>query len=151
MNRKDAKHTGGSHAQTWPATAILKACKASATGEELLEGYSYIQQAKPEHAVGGDHTQQVRAYRMTKGVLFKRRPFISSGGYVGLVPSHSEPGDLVCVLPRPVVLCRRRNGRGYTLVGEAYVHNIMDGEFVQKAHEISAFDGYGCSEFQSFR
>ncbi len=38
----------------------------------------------------------------------------------------------------PYVL--RKNGQGYQLIGEAYVHGIMDGEFVEKEHNSETFD-----------
>src|SRR5438045_3502759 len=62
-----------------------------------------------------------------------------AGGYMGLVPPLTEVGDLVCVFhgaQTPFVLRRCddsvagqvTDGRDFSLVGECYVHGIMDGE-----------------------
>jgi hypothetical protein len=77
------------------------------------------------------------------GDEFKRRPFISSQGYVGVVPSHSKPEDVICIFygcVKPFVL--RRSGSGFELIGEAYVHGIMDGEFVERKHDSEIFTIY---------
>ena len=54
------------------------------------------------------------------------------GGYVGLGPNTSQPGDKIVILlgcATPLIL---RNVQGhYELVGECYVHGIMHGEAMQ--------------------
>ncbi|RAH52211.1 HET-domain-containing protein [Aspergillus piperis CBS 112811] len=65
-----------------------------------------------------------------------RRLMISSKGYIGLVPPKTQEGDLVCVLfgcSVPVIL--RKQGSHYILIGESYVHGIMDGEAIQMMNE----------------
>jgi hypothetical protein len=60
-------------------------------------------------------------------------------GYVGFVPKRSRAGDLVFVLMGsdvPLVLRRCEEGM-YRLVGECYVHGIMEGE---------AMDAFGKGE-----
>lgn len=50
-------------------------------------------------------------------------------GYVGCVPEHARPGDVICVLlgcSAPMVL--RPIEDHFTVIGECYVHGIMDGE-----------------------
>ncbi|CZR69946.1 uncharacterized protein PAC_19847 [Phialocephala subalpina] len=52
-------------------------------------------------------------------------------GYVGFAPKLSQRGDIICVLQGcniPVVL--RPCGEIYNLVGECYIHGIMEGETV---------------------
>lgn len=67
--------------------------------------------------------------------------FITARGYLGLGPLNSKPGDEVCVLegaPVPYVLRSAGNLHGmttdkqrhFTLVGEAYVHGVSDGEWI---------------------
>lgn len=61
------------------------------------------------------------------------RPFLSESGYVGLCPDTSEPGDEIHIplgLHVPIVVRQVENGL-YTLVGEAYVQGIMDGELFE--------------------
>jgi hypothetical protein len=50
-------------------------------------------------------------------------------GYAGLVPGSAKVGDAICLLDGgcvPFVL--RKSDTGYRLVGECYIHGIMDGE-----------------------
>ncbi len=75
-----------------------------------------------------------------------RRFVVSKKGYFGLVASEVRPGDLICILfggQTPFVLRKVANlsnalmggskylgggGHVYQLMGECYVHGIMDGE-----------------------
>ncbi|CZR55536.1 uncharacterized protein PAC_05424 [Phialocephala subalpina] len=80
----------------------------------------------------------LRAIETRGGCIFGRRFCISSRGYFGLMPATACEGDMICVLLRgevPFVL-RRRNDRDqgfYQMIGECYVHGIMDGEVVKDA------------------
>ena len=58
-------------------------------------------------------------------------------GYLALVPRKATPGHLVCVLRGgnvPFIL-KWREDEYFELVGEAYVHGIMDGEIVRDAQK----------------
>ena len=60
-----------------------------------------------------------------------RRAFITKSGWVGLGPSHMEPGDEVALLyggKVPYALRKEQNG-AHSMVGETFVHGIMYGEF----------------------
>ena len=65
------------------------------------------------------------------GTIFaSKRLITTTRGYVGAVPSSTRSGDLVFVLPgarMPFILSAKSDGK-FTLVGEAYVHGIMQGE-----------------------
>jgi hypothetical protein len=76
-------------------------------------------------------------------VTSNRRIFKTKRGYMGLAPETAEVGDRVCVLfgaKVPHILREERAGEGttgdaaakdggcYVLVGDAYVHGLMDGE-----------------------
>ncbi|KAK7949236.1 uncharacterized protein PG986_010122 [Apiospora aurea] len=55
-------------------------------------------------------------------------------GYLGTGPAAVQRGDVVCVFMGgavPFILRPRQKGDGYTLIGDAYVHGIMDGELVR--------------------
>jgi hypothetical protein len=71
-----------------------------------------------------------------------RNPFLTSSGYLGLGPSGLKPNDLVVVflgVETPFVL--RASGEGqYKLLGEAYVHGIMDGEFTKSISDKEIFE-----------
>ncbi|KAH8665064.1 heterokaryon incompatibility protein-domain-containing protein [Tricladium varicosporioides] len=57
-------------------------------------------------------------------------PFVTEAGYLGIGPSNIEVDDWIVILQGvelPLALRRKENGR-YRLLGESYVHGIMDGE-----------------------
>lgn len=63
---------------------------------------------------------------------FKRRPFVTTKGYLGLGPDDIKAGDVIALVMRsqvPFVLREIADGK-YKLIGEAYVDGIMDGEAV---------------------
>ncbi|KAF6819635.1 heterokaryon incompatibility protein [Colletotrichum musicola] len=86
--------------------------------------------------------QALRAGNVSEGVkyasvastkLHRRRPFRSGRGYLGLGPLATAAGDSVWVIPgadAPFIL-RPKEGGGFLVVGEAYVHGIMSGEFAE--------------------
>jgi hypothetical protein len=119
-------------------------CRPSSSGIELFEAYTYINNGSQDPSgLLGEFSFSVSAYRVLMGDQFNRRPFISTQGYVGLIPCHSKPGDVICILYGCVVpFVLRKNEVGYQLVGEAYVHGIMDGEFVEKNPNRETFDLY---------
>jgi hypothetical protein len=73
-----------------------------------------------------------------------RRPFSTKGGRIGLGHRSIKAGDMVCIFKtapvplvlRPPSLAGESEHGAYTLVGEAYVHGIMNGEaFFMAAQE----------------
>jgi hypothetical protein len=69
---------------------------------------------------------------MEKFVL-GRRFFISKSGHFGLAPRAAQPGDVIVILfgMEIPLICRKNGDSGYRIVGESYVHGIMDGELIQ--------------------
>lgn len=58
----------------------------------------------------------------------------TSNGYYILGPKIMEPGDLVCVLKgAQIPFCLRPWGGKYLLVGECYMHGVMDGRLMETA------------------
>ncbi|PMD19512.1 HET-domain-containing protein [Hyaloscypha hepaticicola] len=85
--------------------------------------------------------KEERSYRHFMGKMSNRRPFRSRNGYVGLGPVHMLPGDVLCIVlgaQVPYILGHSEAHR-YQLLGEAYVHGIMDGEFMEKDPVIKEF------------
>ena len=83
-----------------------------------------------------DVRQPSRIYRKMQ-IAFRaavegRRFAVTSKGYMGLFPRTTEIGDSVCVFLGSHIpfVVRRRGGGEFELVGECYVHGIMDGEIV---------------------
>jgi hypothetical protein len=69
---------------------------------------------------------------------FLKRLFRTDGGFLGNGPEDIEAGDEVWVLAgsrRPAVLRKLNNGNRM-LVGEAYVHSLMYGEFIGLSRDI---------------
>jgi hypothetical protein len=121
----------------------LVRCRPSPDGGELLEAYEGIRDGPDEE--DSKKGNKIVTYRVAMGDMFKRRPFMSSQGYVGILPSHAEAGDLICVFYGcilPYVLRKRTAGPGYELVGEAYVHGIMNGEFLENDRPTKTFEIY---------
>ncbi|EPE33782.1 hypothetical protein GLAREA_06795 [Glarea lozoyensis ATCC 20868] len=60
-----------------------------------------------------------------------RKLFISDEGWLGLAPMNSVPGDRIALLEGgrvPFILRPTGNENQFEMVGDAYVHGIMDGE-----------------------
>jgi hypothetical protein len=71
-----------------------------------------------------------------------RRFFLTHNGYMGVGPRNTEMGDQVVILkggPLPFILRRDRSPKNadlaneecFTLIGEAYVHGLSDGEGIR--------------------
>ncbi|KAK3381710.1 heterokaryon incompatibility protein-domain-containing protein [Podospora didyma] len=74
------------------------------------------------------------------------RPFVGDKGYMGLVPDVAEKGDVIVIFRGakfPYVLRKKVNGKHggmHELVGEAYVHGVMYGEYVAEGPEWQRFE-----------
>jgi hypothetical protein len=78
---------------------------------------------------------------------FRRRLIVTQKKYLGLAPEHVTPGDVVTILmgaQLPIIL--RGVDSHYVLIGEAYVHGIMDGEAAPK--EESEVHAVSSEEFE---
>ena len=59
-----------------------------------------------------------------------KRFCVTKDGYVGLIPLRARRGDVICVLlgaTVPFVIRKKSNGN-FLLIGECYIHGLMDGE-----------------------
>ncbi|CAD6447755.1 cf9b8c6c-2e22-4f7d-ae71-1c3655b0a70b [Sclerotinia trifoliorum] len=87
---------------------------------------------------------QTAAYASYKNAMAyqqNRRPFISTQGYVGLLPGHSLPGDVIIIIfgaVQPFVV-RSVGEDKWELIGEAYIYGIMDGEFMESDFKTEEF------------
>ena len=74
-------------------------------------------------------------------VALDKRFCVTRQGFIGLVPEHAMSGDMICIFKRArVPFLLRQNAevgiRGtstqtYFLVGECYIHGMMDGEMMK--------------------
>jgi hypothetical protein len=70
----------------------------------------------------------------TQRACTNRRFFATSGGRIGLGPIDIKIGDSVCVLyggPVPFIIREHVDDRPCHLVGDAYIHGLMDGEAIK--------------------
>jgi hypothetical protein len=79
-----------------------------------------------------------------KNAMSSRVFFFTRSGLIGLAPSAAKENDLLCIFfggKTPFLI--REMEKGFQLIGECYVHGIMDGE---------AMDGYifGIYQVQDF-
>jgi len=123
--------------------SILECCQAAYDG--------FVRREKlPRFSIETDlHDDKTNAWNASYYAslmlrLHSRRPFISNTGYVGLAPSNVAEGDHICILlgGRTAYILRPELSAGsdaYTVVGEAYVHGIMYGEFMKSDPKIGSF------------
>jgi hypothetical protein len=70
-------------------------------------------------------------------IMRSRSFFSTTDGYVGLGPEFILPGDSICLIygMRTPFIIRKREPKGYFLVGECYVHGAMYGEALSRGKE----------------
>lgn len=69
--------------------------------------------------------------------------FINTERYMGLAPQATQPGDRICILygrRTPYIQRPHPNKSTYRLIGDAYVHGIMDGEAFELRDKYSLPD-----------
>lgn len=80
-------------------------------------------------------------YQAALGYMAPHRKFFTTKkGTIGLGPRSMRPGDLVCILSGcrvPFIL--RAEGPNFRLVGESYVHGLMEGQAVKDGLETHEF------------
>jgi hypothetical protein len=76
--------------------------------------------------------------------LMDRRPFITENGYVGVGPAGILPGHVVSIFfgaHVPYVIRQESESPlQFSLVGDAYVYGIMDGEFMATEYRNEVFE-----------
>ena len=111
--------TGESMATAW--TATLTAGRLSNTSS-AKRGLAESQTPKYQ-----------RSLAVAQRSCYGRRQFFTENGYMGIGPAAIKEGDLVCVLLGgcvPYILRPTDTENMYKLVGESYVHGIMNGEVI---------------------
>lgn len=75
-------------------------------------------------------SQDLLFLHFVRGSLRRRTFFEAANGHIGLAPKSTRPGDEICVIlgcQTPLIL--RSDGRGTRrIVGQCYVHGVMEGE-----------------------
>jgi hypothetical protein len=94
---------------------------------EAFWGWSYV---TPSLDPAVKQQGQVVGFSMLNRLLH-RSLFVTEKGYIGLGPAKIQNGDMVCIIYGcSVPLILRAQNDHHILVGEAYVHGIMDGEVI---------------------
>ncbi len=81
----------------------------------------------------GDYYEQLQV------VAPGRQPLSMAGGYYGIGPHETQAGDRLAIFlgaQVPYILRRNTGGNTFRLVGEAYVHGLMDGEAMKDSPTI---------------
>ncbi|RSL94584.1 hypothetical protein CDV31_014255 [Fusarium ambrosium] len=83
----------------------------------------------------GDDVAQLRNGLVMSAVLmwsYKRRPAVTNRGTMALVPENTRNGDIIVVVAgAKVPLVFRKLGESYTVLGEAFANDVMDGWFLK--------------------
>ena len=91
-----------------------------------------------------EFSPEAQIYLHTMELGRPMRPFITKSGYIGLGPMTCQPDDVIAIFGGanvPYVLRSCENsGRGYSLVGEAFVYGLMDGEVLDLGRESTVFE-----------
>jgi hypothetical protein len=136
---------GGLWSSAWWRTMI---------GDLVMDEFP-VERAKTAHEVDfaklwqelGDGETDVASnvlYESLCGMIPNHAFFITKTGYIGIGPPNTQSGDQVWVLyggQVPFILRRsnlcsiKTESRGMQLIGDAYVHGIMDGEAVPEDHQ----------------
>ena len=95
-----------------------------------------IEKAKP--------AMVVEFLKRVQSVVWNRKFLLSrERERFGLAPARTEEGDMICILygcSVPVILRQHHTGVDsyFELIGEAYVHGLMDGEGMNSRSESDA-------------
>jgi hypothetical protein len=106
--------------------------QVSGTTKQRASSSIHLQYEKIKTVQKDGFSHEAAIYRNAMTFQRDRRPFLSSGGHIGLAPARVEVEDCICIMfgsPVPYVLRASTEGR-FVLIGEAYVHGIMDGEWL---------------------
>jgi hypothetical protein len=88
----------------------------------------------------GESSLVVDFLERVQSIIWNRKFLVSKDhGWIGLVPMATQVDDIICIFygcSVPVVLRSYDRTAGlFQLVGECYVHGMMDGEAMETAHE----------------
>ncbi|KAL8911667.1 MAG: hypothetical protein Q9171_003194 [Xanthocarpia ochracea] len=103
------------------------------TGVGAATEFQYLSRAIRQFQAPTDENAEVLAWlRLYRESLGNRRVIMTERRRLGLVPAETRLSDVVCIIDGvDVPLVLRKNDSGtYVLIGEAYIHGVMDGEIL---------------------
>ncbi|KAH3965816.1 hypothetical protein HBH51_147750 [Parastagonospora nodorum] len=112
-NSQMVRATPNSHMKAGHAVAKAMASETGAADELVQENFLAF-----------------ACYRCQMGRMYDSQVCVSEKGWVGLCPVGSRVGDEMMIIAgaRVPYIVRKAGGGTYKLIGESYVHGIMDGE-----------------------
>lgn len=120
----------GASVPSWYHRALLY-CLANSTVNGDINTIKLIEKCEKGSSLVVDFLQRVQS------VIWNRKLLVSKQGWIGIAPMAALEGDAVCILHGcsvPVVLRSMKGPRGemfWYLIGECYVHGMMDGEAME--------------------
>ena len=123
-------------------TERTRATSRSKIGYDELRDFINDQKSSKPSAAG----PAAQVYMLAMKKMHGRKPFCSADGFVGLVPAHARKEDVIAIVDGADIpfVFRSHSEKGqdqyWQLIGEAYVHTIMDGEYAAKVTERDIFN-----------
>lgn len=131
---------------SWAPFLRTLVCNRTAEGRVALRDFilgdvaSFVRQTLevdvvPEYLMQKDRSESISGLRAFLSLTESRRFAATNIGLAGYVPMRAKEGDLVCILYGSDVpfVVRKEAGGNYSLVGECYMHGIMNGEALKMA------------------
>ena len=118
--------------------------RARISSTTILEHYHELREFVRKGSLARDFahmSNECNMYTTNLTMQRNRRPFISTEGLVGLAPLLAKEGDMVCIVQGATMpfVFRERGGGMWELIGEAYVHGVMDGEIMDTHPKVETF------------
>lgn len=101
-------------------------CAANPSGDTQVERETYTRQLMAHNFAETIHRWQS-----------DMRPFVTENGFLGQVPTTARIGDVICVFLGahvPFVLRPHERGGSYRVIGDCYLHGMMNGEALQASN-----------------
>jgi hypothetical protein len=123
----------------WATKIHLDFAKETSTvprlrGEAMAPEATVSRKMRSSHLRQPEHTAFKDLYESLIGMMENQTFFITKSGYIGIGPLQTQPGDQVWVFKGgnvPFVMRKskeeEKDNPKLVLVGDAYVHGIMDG------------------------
>jgi hypothetical protein len=101
----------------------------------MAEYHTFVQYTQERAESYLDYSESTNTFvNLVSNAVARRRFFVTEKGMLGLGPRTMEEGDVIAVLfggSVPFVLRPVEEGRYWRLVGDCYVHDIIDGQAVE--------------------
>jgi hypothetical protein len=143
MHRAEASEVVVAHQQCREMVQFFGECERAPAEAQERMFKEWDWEGKREREELGTFYQESMRY------MIRKRPFLTSEGYLGMGPAGAEAGDVVVVfcggripfMLRPTksdLMVGEEKKQLFEFVGEAYCDGVMDGEIVDK-RELSEF------------